>query len=145
MMSISPKDIWQSSGYKSVLGNKSSYPLRQIWVYVSNMANDYRNHWAFGKTISSRIVFSVILIRFDLALSHKSCTEEEINGESLMGQAWKKRQTAQQLVMVRSRTNSKHTGNSTGETDSIYDSHTSQVIEQARGKRERGPRASFGV
>lgn len=39
--------------------------------------------------------------------------------------------------------NSKHTGNYTGETDSIYDSHTSQVIEQARGKREGGPRASF--
>lgn len=39
--------------------------------------------------------------------------------------------------------NSKHTGNSTGETDSIYDPHTSQVIDQARGKRERGPTASL--
>lgn len=37
---------------------------------------------------------------------------------------------------------SKHTGNS-GETDSIYDSLTSQVIEQARGKRERQPKVPF--
>lgn len=104
-MSISPKDIWQSSDYRSVLGNKSSYPLRQIWVYVSHMANDYRNYWAFGKTTSSRnFFFQVIFIRFDLAVPNKSCTEEELDGDSFMGQAWKKCQTALQLVMVRSRT-----------------------------------------
>lgn len=30
--------------------------------------------------------FRVIFIRFDLAVSNKSCTEEKLNGESFMGQ-----------------------------------------------------------
>lgn len=57
-----------------------------------------------GRPFQAGFFFRVIFIRFDVAVSNKSCTEEELNGESFMGQAWKKCQTALQLVMVRSRT-----------------------------------------
>lgn len=97
------------------------------------MAHDYRNHGAFGEDHFKQIFFfffRVIFIRFDLAewrIIHGPGMKE-MSGCPEAGHGQEQ--------------NSKHTGNS-GETDSIYDSYTSQVIEQVRGKIERGPRASF--
>lgn len=112
-MSISPKDTWQSSGYESVLGNEGSHPLTQNWMHVFHMANDYRNHWAFGRITSSRIFFSIRFIRFDLTVSNKSYSEDKVNGESFMGQAWKRCQAAPHQVAAGhgQKQNRKHTGN----------------------------------
>lgn len=40
-----------------------------------------------GRPFQAEFFFRVILIRFDVAVSNKSCIEEELNGESFMGWA----------------------------------------------------------
>lgn len=145
-MGISPKDIWQSSGYENVLGNTGSHPLRQNRVHVSHMANDCRNHWAFGWTTSSSIFFRVRFIRFDLTVSNKSCSEDKGNGESSMGQAWKRCQAALQWAAAghSQQQNSKRTGHAPGENTDAYDLIPLRLLARLEDKKKGDPELDFG-
>lgn len=72
------KVSWEMKVHTPLDKSKHMFPTWQMTTETTEL---------LGRPFQAGFFFRAIFIRFDLAVSNKSCSEEELNGDSFMGQA----------------------------------------------------------